>query len=303
MTRALISGCAGFMGSVLTPMLLAAGYDVTGYDILRFGIKPIEPLLKNPHFRLMVSDIRDPYQLSKALEDADIIIHLAGIVGAPAVAADPETAYTTNVEGTRLINDLRSPEQLFMFASSGSVYGRVESGLCTEETIPNPQSDYGKQKYSSEQEILDKGNAIIYRFATLFGTSPRMRLDLLPNDLINKALNEGYVELYEPAAWRTFCHVIDVGRSWLHAITQREQMLNRVYNMGDESMNLTKLSLAELIQEYVDYDIQYGQGKDPDSRYYFVDYSKLRATGFETTIDMRQGIEMTIDDLKRAQSL
>lgn len=287
------------MGSMLLPQLLASGHTVIGYDILLFGIEPIKQWLNHPNFKLITADIRDPHQLSLALKEVQVIIHMAGIVGAPAVAADHERAYTTNVVGTHLLNELRSPEQTLLFASSGSVYGRVESGFCTEETIPNPQSEYGRQKLDSEIEIAKKGNALIFRFATLFGISPRMRLDLLPNDLIWKALHEGYVELYEGRAWRTFCHVYDVARSWIHALDHLDAMCNQVYNVGHEQMNLTKIELAQLIQEYIDYDIRDGIGHDPDSRFYYVDYNKLRATGFETEIDIRSGIEMTINELRK----
>lgn len=286
----LVTGGAGYIGTTLIPVLLDAGHAVTCYDILAYGAQPILPFFANPRFSLIKADVRDALRLREALHNADAIIHLASIVGAPACAKNPDLAYSVNVEGTRLLNDLRSPSQMLVFSSTGSVYGKVTDAVCTESTPVAPLSDYGQQKALGERMFLERGGAAVLRFATIFGLSPRLRLDLLPNDFTYRAIHEGRLEIYEAEFKRTFLSVKDAARAFLHVLTHYDRMCNQVFNAGDERLNMSKLDLAQLIRRYVDYELVAGAGTDVDQRDYDVSYRRIRSTGFEATVTLEDGV-------------
>lgn len=286
--KVLVTGGAGYVGSVLIPLLLRKGYEVICYDLLVHGAAPVLPHASNPNFTLIRGDILDELQLAKVLKGVDYIIHLASIVGAPACSRDPIRAERVNVAGTKVLNDLRGDIPV-IFSSTGSVYGQVE-GICTEESPVNPLSDYGRHKAEGEQIFLSTGNCINLRFATAYGLSPRLRLDLLPNDFVYQAIHNRRIEIYEAGFRRTFIHVRDLSRALIHAIQKFDQMKDRIFNVGDESMNMTKLELAVTIQRYVNYTLEAGEGSDPDARNYEVSYKKIRATGYNITTSMVEGI-------------
>lgn len=292
----LVTGGAGYLGSVLSRQLLEVGHQVVCYDLLLHGIEPIEALLDHPHFRLVRADVRDREVLAHELERTEAVIHLASIVGAPAVARDPAQAEEVNVLGSQLVNWLRPAHVPVIFTSTGSVYGRV-ADVCTESTPPNPLSDYGRQKLIAERAFIERGNAVIFRPATAFGLSPRMRLDLLPNDFVWQAIHVGRIEIFEPNAKRTFIHVTDFARAFLHALANLGAMTDQVYNLGSEQMNYSKLAMARFIQKHVSYELVAGEGRDPDARDYTVDYSKIRAAGYATFIDMAEGLRDMIAPL------
>ncbi len=233
--------------------------------------------------------------MRKAVDGVNFIIHLAALVGEPICKKDPVACYAVNRDATKLINDLRTASQPIVFASTGSVYGKVESGLCDEESRTNPVSDYAIAKLDSEKFIRARGEYVIYRFATAFGLSPRLRLDLMPNDFVYRALNHKLIVIYEAHFKRTFAHVYDLARSLMFAVEHYDDMKNSTYNVGSESLNFTKEDIARKIKAKVDYHIHFADmGNDPDQRNYEVSYAKIREKGFETQVTMDAGLNELI---------
>lgn len=297
--KVLVTGGAGYVGSVLLPLLLENGCSVTVLDNLRFGGHGLLPYFLNPRFHFINGDIRDERTVKDALKGVDMIVHLAAIVGFPACKKEPSVSEEINYGGTVLLNRLRSTEQPVIFASTGSNYGAVPNGVCTEETSLNPLTIYGKTKTMAEQVLLDSKNAIVYRFATAFGLSLRLRLDLLINDFVFQALKKNFLLIYEKEFRRTFIHVRDMARSFMFAIDHFEQMNGNVYNVGSENMNISKEEMALCIKKYIDYFLEFaGTGEDPDKRDYEVSYEKIRKVGFHTTINLEDGIKELIRGLK-----
>lgn len=290
--RVLITGGAGYIGSILVPMLLGAGHYVRVLDSLRKGGLGLLPYMTNPSLELMRADIRDADAVREALRDADVIMHLAAIVGYPACRKDPWLARETNVEGTLNIIRHRSPDQLVVFPSSLSNYGTETGGVCTEDMDPKPVTLYGHTKLEAEKRLLEAGNVIVFRPATAFGLSPQMRLDLLFNEFVYRALKEKYLVVYEPHFMRAFVHVRDFARAFLFAIENNGRMIDQVFNLGSESLNLTKGELAQRIREKIEFVLHISEvGEDPDKRNYTVAFSKLRSLGFEVEVDVDHGIE------------
>lgn len=297
--KILVTGGAGYIGSVLVPELLNRGYLVRVIDNLMYNHHPsLLTCFLNPNFEFQKGDLRNADFLKQALEGVDLIIHLAAIVGEPACRKNPELCYSTNQQGTALLNSLRSPEQKLIFASTGSVYGKVE-GLCGEETALNPVSDYGISKLAAERIITTKNNYVIYRFATAFGLAHSLRLDLLVNDFVWRALKEKTIVVYEANFRRTFIHVRDMAESLIFAVENFDRMKNNVYNVGHESMNFTKEDIAKKIQQKINFHLHFADfGADPDQRNYEVSYAKIRAAGFETKISLEQGIDEMVKGLQ-----
>lgn len=290
----LVTGGAGYVGSVLVPKLLEKGYKVRVVDNMMYGVPSLLPCFINPNFEFIRGDVRDEKVMREALEGADVIIHLAAIVGAPACQRDEKLAWEVNYEATALLDELRDKDQTVIFASTGSVYGKVD-GICTEETPINPLSTYGVTKARAEERLLSSGNVIVYRFATAFGLSPRLRLDLLPNDFTFQAVKNRSLIVYERHFRRTFIHVTDMARAFLFALENMDKMRDEVYNVGNESMNYTKEEVALKIKEKVDFYLYFADiGSDPDKRDYEVSYEKIRRLGFETKVTMDQGIDELI---------
>ena len=290
--RVLVTGGAGYVGCVLVPMLLDAGYGVRVLDSLRKGGLGLLPYLPNPRLELVRADIRDGDAVKEAVRDADAIFHLAAIVGYPACQKDPWLARGTNVDGTINIIHHRSKGQLVVFPSSLSNYGKATHGVCTEETEPTPITLYGHSKLEAERRLLEAGNVIVYRPATAFGLSPQMRLDLLFNEFVYRALKERYLSIYEPHFMRAFIHVRDFARAFVFALDNADRMVNQTYNLGCESLNLTKGELADRIRQKIDFVLHISEaGEDPDKRNYVVEFSKLRTLGFQTEMDIDRGID------------
>jgi len=215
--KILVTGGAGYIGTSLIPKLLEKGYEVTVFDNLMYGGNQLLPFFRDKNFNFVKGDITIKNQLEDVVKDKDIIIHLAAIVGFPACENNKELATNVNVNGTKNLIDVLEPNQIVLYGSTGSNYGKVTE-VCTEETPLNPLSLYGETKTKAEQMLMERGNTIAYRFATAFGVSTRLRLDLLVNDFINKCLKDNYLVVYEKSFMRTFIHVSDIAESFIFAI-------------------------------------------------------------------------------------
>jgi nucleoside-diphosphate-sugar epimerase len=296
--KVLVTGGAGYLGTSLVPLLLDRGAFVTVFDSLAYGGDPLLPFFRNPRFQFVFGDVRDARAVEEACAGMDVIVHLAAIVGFPACRKDPELAAAVNVDGTRNIARALSAGQLVLFGSTGSNYGALVDAVCTEETPLNPISVYGKTKTAAERLLMDTGRCVAYRFATAFGVSPRMRLDLLINDLTYQAVTQQYAVVYESDFMRTFIHVLDIARSFLFAIDHAEEMRGQVYNVGSERMNLSKRQVCEAIAERTRAYFHYADvGEDLDKRNYIVSYRKIRALGFELEVGLEEGLKELIKAL------
>ena len=252
MKKILITGGAGYVGTTLIPLLLEREYEVTVIDSLIFnnGDRLI-PFLSDKNFSFVKGDVRNLDLLKSLVQDKEIIIHLAAYVGFPICRLKGESeSYSVNTQATQDLVDMLEDDQYLLFGSTGSNYGEV-IGLCTEETPLNPLSIYGKTKTEAEKIVMSRENSTAFRFATAFGISPRMRLDLLVNDLTYKAVTEGYAVIYESHFLRTFIHVRDLAKSFVFAIDNHERMKSNVYNVGSNKMNHTKREVCELVNEEI----------------------------------------------------
>ena len=296
--RVLITGGAGYLGSVLIGHLLEKGYSVTCLDNLFYGQKSIFHYCANENFEFIYGDARNKELLEKVLPKFDIIIPLAAIVGMSACEAKPLEAKSTNYEAIVLLDELRRPDQKVIFPNTNSGYGTKSGDLfCTEETPLEPISLYGKTKCDAENHLLkSKKDAVTLRLATVFGLSPRMRTDLLVNDFVHKAVSDGYVIIYQKDFKRNYIHIKDVARVFEHSIKNFDSMKNNAYNVGLEDANLSKAELAEKIKSYLGkFEIVYKEvGEDPDKRNYIVSNQKIMATGFLPSFSLDYGIKELI---------
>jgi nucleoside-diphosphate-sugar epimerase len=287
----LITGGAGYVGTSLVPLLLRRGARVRVMDSLRHGGQALIPYGRSPRFEFVRGDIRDPGLLAQALESVDTVVHLAAVVGAPSCDADPELAASINVDGTRSLLAARRSDQRLILASTGSVYGRVPSGRCTEQTPPGPISVYARTKAAAEALVRAAGNAVVLRYATAFGVSGRMRFDLLPNDFTYRAVRQGTLTVYEESHRRSFLHVHDIARAIMVVLDHWAEVRDRVFNVGSDDLQCTKGELARRIQTLVDYDLRFGRvGHDPDHRDYLMDCSAFGRVGFRPTVDLDSGV-------------
>ena len=285
----MVTGGGGYIGSTLVPLLLDEGYNVTIYGLLLHGVQPLLHFAHHERLRVVRGDINDREALAEVLIDADAIVHLAAVVGFPACDKDPALAEKVNVSGTRILTSLLKPGQRLVYASTGSCYGAV-AGVCTEATPINPLSLYGRTKAEGEDLVIAAGGVAL-RLATVFGISPRLRLDLLVNDFTLRALKENHIDLYEAHVMRTFLHVRDAARAFLFAINNYDHMKGQAFNVGDERMNMTKGEVAAKIQRQVKtLKITSADGEDKDKRDYDVSYKKIHDLGFKSTVTVEQGI-------------
>ena len=289
--KILITGGAGYIGSVLTGQLLKKNFHVTIYDNLTYGGDHLIHYFSYKNFSFVEGDIRDQSKLKNVLKNKDIIIHLAAIVGYPACSKNPKLANEINYLGTKQLISLKSPNQAIFFASTGSNYGSI-SDICTEETKVNPLTAYAKTKDKAEKIVSENKNFIAYRFATAYGSSPRMRFDLMINDFVYKLLTQNYLVVYEKEFMRTFLHIEDISRSFVHGIENFKKMKNNIYNVGNEKLNYSKEDVCKAIQKKVSGYVYFAEiGKDKDKRNYYVSYEKIRKTGFKNKYNLEYGID------------
>jgi nucleoside-diphosphate-sugar epimerase len=289
----LVTGGAGYLGSVLCERLLSGGWRVTTVDNLMYQQRSLFHLCGNPNFNFVFGDVRDKDLMSRLVKAADVLIPLAAVVGAPACARDPALAGSVNLEAVRLLNGLRSADQLVVYPTTNSGYGTQTGNLfCTEETPLEPISLYGQTKTQAETELLQAPNVITLRLATVFGMSSRMRLDLLVNHFVYAAATEGYLVIFEKDFKRNYIHIRDVADCFVHCIENYKVMIGRPYNAGLDSANLSKAELALKIREYVPtFYVHFAPvGSDPDKRNYIVSNQRLRQSGFEARRSLDDGI-------------
>lgn len=293
--RVLVTGGLGYLGSILCEHLLAAGYRVTALDNLMYGLgqQGLFHLCANPDFEFVKGDVRDEATMRAALKTADSVVHLAAIVGASACDKDPALSTSVNLDAVKLLNRLRSPSQSVIFPNTNSGYGATTgANFCTEETPLEPISLYGRTKVDAERELLGTPNAVAFRLATVFGMSPRMRLDLLVNHFVHAAVTDGYLVLFEKDFKRNFVHVRDVADAFLFALRNVGRLAGSVYNLGLDSANLSKEELARAVQRHVpNFYLHFAPiGQDPDKRNYVVSSARLAAAGFEARRSLDDGI-------------
>ena len=289
----LITGGAGYLGSVLSEHLLDAGFSVTVLDNLMFGQHGMFHLCANKEFEFVRGDARDEKQMKALLKKVDVIIPLAALVGAPACDRDPWLGETVNLGAIRSLNSWRSTRQLVVYPTTNSGYGTKSGDVyCTEETSLEPISLYGRTKVEAENELLQSENTITLRLATVFGMSPRMRLDLLVNHFTYAAVTDKYIVIFEKNFKRNYIHIRDVADCFIHCINNAEDMRGKPYNAGLDEANLSKEELALKIKEHVpDFYVHFSEiGTDPDKRNYIVSNERLRKAGFTAQRTIDQGI-------------
>jgi nucleoside-diphosphate-sugar epimerase len=286
--KILITGGAGFKGCVIADALLDQGHEVTIFDVLRYGEGPGMGLLKRGA-RVVRGDVTRIEQLAPEVARHDAVIHLAALVGFPLCDAEPRLAEEVNVGGTKNLVSLMHPGQLLVYASTGSVYGRVE-GLCTEDQLPTPLTLYGRTKLEAERIATDFGGVSL-RFATLFGVSPCMRFDLMINAFVYRAIHIGWMVLYQADDRRSFLDVSDAADSYVFALENYAEMAGKVFNVGDPKLNLTKRDVVEAVSAHFPMRVVYEDVRaDPDQRNYEVSFDRIRQLGFKSSVPLDASI-------------
>ena len=292
--KILVTGGAGYIGSVLTKVLLDRGHRVTVLDNFLFDQTSLLDCCPSPSFSIVRGDCRDERVLREVIRQQDAIIPLAAIVGAPVCDSDRVAAVSTNLDAMSLLCKLASPSQRILYPVTNSGYGVGEKDTeCTEESPLRPISLYGETKVAAEKAVLDRGNAITFRLATVFGASPRMRVDLLVNDFVYRAVFDHAVVLFESHFKRNYIHVRDVAKAFVHGLDRFESMKNRPYNVGLDSANLSKKELCETIQQHIPGFVFFEAaiGRAPDQRDYVVSSARIMATGYQPDWSLDAGIE------------
>ncbi len=291
--KILVTGGAGYLGSVMVPELLKVGYEVVVLDNFMYNQSSLLDCCYDKKLSIVRGDTRDKQLLERLLKDVDAIFPLACLTGAPLCAKEPHAAEDIILGAVRMILQLRSKSQIIIYPTTNSGYGIGEKDkYCTEQTPLRPISLYGRLKVKAEEDILAAGESITLRLATAFGISPRMRLDLLVNDFTYRAVNDRFIVLFEAHFKRNFIHVRDVAKAFIHSLNNFDKMKNEPYNVGLSDANLSKKELCEQIKKQVKefYFVESDIGQDPDKRDYIVSNEKIEATGFRPDVSLQDGI-------------
>ena len=295
--KILVTGGAGYLGSTLVPELLDLGHQVTVVDNFIFKQSSLNHVCHKSNFKVVKGDVRIESVMKPLIKDADVIIPLAALVGAPICNQDPVGATTINHDSIILLLKLISKSQLILMPTTNSAYGSGDkNNFCTEESPLSPISRYAIDKVEIEKSLMQHPNAISFRLATVFGMSPRMRIDLLVNDFTYRAVYDGFVVLFESHFKRNYVHVKDVSRVFQHALLNHEKMCGQIYNVGLSEANVSKWELCERIKKHLPSFtfLEAPLGKDPDQRNYIVSNEKLEKTGYKTAYSLDHGIEELI---------
>jgi len=289
----LVTGGAGYLGSTMVPELLSRGHKVTVIDNFMYGQASLNHVCHHPNFQIVRGDIRLEKTMLPLMDQADIIIPLAAYVGAPLCAKDPVGASSVNHDAIIMMLKHLRKEQWLLMPTTNSAYGTGDKdNFCTEESPLRPISQYAIEKLKIENEVMKHDNAISFRLATVFGMSPRMRIDLLVNDFVYRAVYDRFVVLFEPHFKRNYIHVRDVTRAFVHGIENFASMKGQIYNVGLSDANVSKMELCQAIQRQVPDFIfpEAAVGTDPDQRNYIVSNAKIEATGFKPEHSLELGI-------------
>lgn len=295
--RVLVTGGAGYLGSTLVPELLAANHEVTVVDNFMYGQISLNHVCSHPKLTILNQDVRRKDVMTNLMKSADAVIPLAAFVGAPLCSKDPLGAMSINHDAMMMMLSIKSSDQWILMPTTNSAYGSGdENNFCTEESPLNPISEYAIEKVRVEESLMNHANVISYRLATVFGMSPRMRLDLLVNDFTYRAVTDGFIVLFESHFKRNYIHVRDVAGAFLHGLENFARMKDQIYNVGLSSANLSKKELCERIKRQVpscaivEENIQ----KDVDQRNYIVSNEKLEQTGWIPQHSIDDGISELI---------
>ena len=297
----LVTGGAGYLGSTMIGYLLNAGHSVTVVDNFMFGEASLNHYCYNDNFDVVNGDVRVRETMEPLLKWADAIIPLAALVGAPLCQKDPVAAKTTNNEAIMMMLEIVSADQLILMPTTNSAYGSGDKdNFCDENSPLNPISSYAIEKVEVEKALMQRENSISFRLATVFGMSPRLRIDLLVNDFTHRAVNDKTVVLFESHFKRNYIHVRDVSRVFIHGLNNFEKMKTEIFNVGLSSANVSKKELCERIAKQLPgfLFLEHELAKDPDQRNYIVSNEKLESTGFEPSISLEQGIKELIKGFK-----
>ena len=293
----LVTGGAGYLGSILVPELLRMGNRVTVLDNFTYKQNSLSHVCNDENFQVIKGDVRLKKTLLPLLKEVEIIIPLAALVGAPLCEQDPINAKTINHDSMLDLFEWTHSDQYILMPTTNSAYGTGDkNNFCSEESKLYPISQYAQEKVLVEKALMERPNSISFRLATVFGMSPRMRIDLLVNDFVYRAIHDRFIVLFESHFKRNYIHVRDVTRAFLHAIKNLHKMKGEVYNVGLSEANLSKQELCERIQNFVpDFVFQEASvGKDPDQRNYIVSNEKLEKTGFKPVYSLENGIQELI---------
>jgi nucleoside-diphosphate-sugar epimerase len=296
MKKVLITGGAGYLGSVLTELLLSKGYKVTVLDNLMYKQTSVAPFTYHKNFRFILGDVRDENTLNPLVASHDVIIPLAAIVGMPACKAQPQATIDINYKQVQNIVDWSVKDQMILIPNTNSQYGS-STEIITEESPFNPLSLYAETKCNAEKAVLDSGNGIAMRLATVFGMSYRMRLDLLVNDFVYKAMTDGTLVLFESHFTRNYIHIRDIANTFLFMIENYDECNNNAFNVGLTEANCTKLDLANIIQKYIPslVVVENNFKQDFDQRNYIVSNAKLESKGWKPEFSLEKGIQELIE--------
>jgi nucleoside-diphosphate-sugar epimerase len=297
----LVTGGAGYLGSILVPELLMAGHNVAVIDNFIYQQAGLNHVCGNPNFDITKGDVRVESTMRALISKVDVIIPLAALVGAPICNADPVGAQTINHDSILMMMRLITKSQIVIMPTTNSAYGSGEkNNFCTEESPLNPLSKYAIDKVAVEKVLMQHPNAVSLRLATVFGMSPRMRIDLLVNDFTYRAVSDRFIVLFESSFKRNYIHVRDVTRAFMHAIENIDAMKGNIYNVGLSTANISKKELCDVIRNHVPefVSLDAGVGSDPDQRNYIVSNEKLESTGFRTIYDLDYGVVELIKGYK-----